>query len=203
MGKTTPRERRHQRTREAILKAAIDLIRDKGADNLSLRAIAREIDYSPAGLYEYFGSKEEIIDAVCTQANDYLRRYLQAVDNAMPLADYLLELGLAYVKFACENPEMFTLMFNSLDGPSEGITVNDLDESDSFTILAKVIKSGIESGQIHVDNNLSPIEISYSLWALVHGMAVLQVTYLHNFPLDFERANHFTLRTFINGLIAR
>ena len=58
---STPRERRAQRTRDAILEAARQIIGKDGIDGLSTRGIADAIDYSPAGLYEYFGSKEEII----------------------------------------------------------------------------------------------------------------------------------------------
>ncbi|NJN55580.1 MAG: helix-turn-helix transcriptional regulator, partial [Anaerolineae bacterium] len=59
MDELTPRERRHLRTKDAILDAARLIIKEQGADALSIRAIAEQIDYSPAGLYEYFGSKEE------------------------------------------------------------------------------------------------------------------------------------------------
>ncbi|MCB0074139.1 MAG: helix-turn-helix transcriptional regulator, partial [Caldilineaceae bacterium] len=48
----TTRERRALRTREAILDAARQIISRQGADALSMRAIAKAIDYSPAGLYE-------------------------------------------------------------------------------------------------------------------------------------------------------
>jgi len=201
MTDTTPRERRHQRTRDAILQAAIEMIREKGADKLSLRAIARKIDYSPAGLYEYFGSKEEIIEAVCMRANSFLTRYLRAVSPEMPLDDYLVEVGLAYVSFAHENPEMFTMLFMNMSGPTEAITIDQLDEQDAFSIVAKAIQSGIESGKIKLDPDLNAIEISYGLWAVVHGMAVLQVTYLEAFPLNYERADRYTIRVFIDGLM--
>ena len=54
----TPRQRRHLRTKDAILDAARQIIATEGAEKLSMRAIAKRIDYSPAGLYEYFGSKD-------------------------------------------------------------------------------------------------------------------------------------------------
>ena len=51
----------YARTQQAILDAARAIIHEQGPDKLSMRAIADRIDYSPAGLYEYYGSKEEII----------------------------------------------------------------------------------------------------------------------------------------------
>jgi AcrR family transcriptional regulator len=55
MDELTPRQRRHLRTKDAILDAARQIIAEEGADNLSMRGIAERIDYSAAGLYEYFG----------------------------------------------------------------------------------------------------------------------------------------------------
>ena len=63
----SPRAKRHQRTRDAILEAARHIVHEDGIGGLSMREIARRIEYSPAGLYEYFGSKEEIIDAICEE----------------------------------------------------------------------------------------------------------------------------------------
>ena len=61
---TAPRTKRHLRTKQAILDAARQIIAEEGPAALSMRALADRIDYSAAGLYEYFGSKEEIIAAV-------------------------------------------------------------------------------------------------------------------------------------------
>ena len=203
MTDTTPRERRHRRTRDAILQAAVEMIREKGADKLSLRAIARKIDYSPAGLYEYFGSKEEIIEAVCTRANAYLNRYLRGVSTDLALDDYLIELGLAYVRYARENPEMFTMMFTNMSGPEGSFTVDDMSDEDAFSVVVKAIQSGMESGEIASGGGLDAFSISYGLWAVVHGMAVLQVTYLDALHIDFERADRYTLRVFVDGLLKR
>ena len=103
----TPRERRHQRTQPAIIEAARQIIRESGVDALSIRAIAERIDYSPAGLYEYFGSKEEIVAAVCAQAFERFTRRLAQVDTTLPITEYILELGLSYIDFALRNPDSF------------------------------------------------------------------------------------------------
>ena len=66
MAKRTPRERRYARTRQEILDAAMELVQEKGPDKLSMRELARRVDYSPAGLYEYYENKDEIIVASLT-----------------------------------------------------------------------------------------------------------------------------------------
>ncbi len=203
MGDTTPRERRHQRTRESILDAAVELIREKGADKLSLREIARRIDYSPAGLYEYFDSKEAIVEAVCIEANERLGSYLRGVDPKLPIEDYMVALGLAYVQFARKNPEMFTMLFTHFDGPTD-IKEDELSkDDDTFAIAYQAVQHAIDEGIFASHEDFSTLEITYSLWAFVHGMAIMQVTYLHDFSLNFEVVDRQALTAFVRGLIVR
>lgn len=195
----TPRERRHERTREAILSAARELIAEKGADNLSLREIARRIDYSPAGLYEYFGSKEEIICALCDRGNAQLSSYLKRVPLDLPLEDYLVELLEAYLDFARQNPELYTVMFLQLTiGVSEFPT--EPPSEDSFGFLAKAVQRGIDEGLFSTSDDYGLFEIAYSMWAMAHGMAMLQVGYMRDFNFDFRTADREAVRTFVKGL---
>jgi AcrR family transcriptional regulator len=199
---STPRERRHERTRQSILNAAVALIAEQGPDNLSLRGIARRIDYSPAGLYEYFDSKDEIVDAVCGEGNGHLVDYLRSVDTDLPLAEYLVELGLAYIRFAQDYPAHFTLIFGQLSSELEEPpkTTDSLHPEDAFTILYQAIQSGIDDGTITGTGDDAAMTISYTLWALVHGMAVLQATKLSDLVFNFAAADRFAVETLVRGL---
>ena len=42
--------------------------------------------------------------------------------------------------------------------------------------------------------------ISYTLWALVHGMAVLQATKLSDLVFNFAAADRFAVETLVRGL---
>jgi len=50
--------------REAILRTTLELFAQHGARGASLRAIARELDVSPALLQHYFGSREQLLQEV-------------------------------------------------------------------------------------------------------------------------------------------
>ena len=203
MAKRTTREKRHERTRDEILNAALGLIIENGIDNLSMRELARRVDYSPAGLYEYFGGKDEIIMAVCLEGDSRLAAYLSAVPADLPLRDYLIELGLAYVRFARQNREHFTVLFtNRIPGMTTLPDDHDVTHpEDSFSILLHAIKTGIADGMIASPEGYGAVEISYSVWAMVHGMATLQVSYLRDLVLDFESADRHMLELFVSGLI--
>lgn len=195
----TPRERRHERTKEAILTAARQLIAERGADNLSLRAIARRIDYSPAGLYEYFDSKEEIVDTLCARGNSQLSRFLRRVPADLPLDEYMAQLLEAYIDFARQNPELYSLMFNQLTIGVTEIPV-EFHPDDSFTILIRAVQRGKDEGLLQVSDDYGVFEISYSLWAMAHGMAMLQVNYMRDFNFDFASADRNAVQAFLSGL---
>jgi len=202
----TPRERRHQRTQQAIIDAARQIIRESGVDALSMRAIAEQIDYSPAGLYEYFGSKEEIVAAVCTQNFERFSRRLGQVDTTLPPTEYILELGLSYIDFAMRNPDSFLLMFTTFplaqlnrQQPAEMVQEMMADDS-TFTILVSGVQRGIDAGIYHPKPGFGVVELAYSLWSLVHGLAMLRVTSGSIMPFDYNLVEREALRRFGAGL---
>jgi AcrR family transcriptional regulator len=201
MSLITPREKRQARTRQEILDAAVALIGEKGPDNFSLRALARRVDYSPAGLYEYFDGKDDIINAVCAEGDMRLQTYLKRVPGELPIAVYLVELGLAYVDFALNNVEHFMLMFARVpDGPL--IPYAEVAANEAYGILLGAVQTAVEDGFVHVQPHFNRDDIAYALWSLAHGLAVMQITNLKNIDYDFAQADRAALRAFVRGLAA-
>jgi AcrR family transcriptional regulator len=200
MTELSPRERRHARTRQEILDAALALLNEVGPDKLSLREIARRVDYSPAGLYEYFSNKDEIIDAVCAEGERRLQAYLRAVPTDMPVGEYLVELGLAYIRFARENSDHFLLTASRLIPEMDPMPYEDLEMGQTYYILLDAIKRGIAAGIIRTRPGYGLHEIAYSLYAFGQGMAILQITNLKNVLFDYETADRAAMEAFLRGL---
>jgi AcrR family transcriptional regulator len=199
MTRATPRQKRHEDIKHAILWAARTLILEKGSDKLSLREIARRIGHSPAGLYEYFGSKEEIVAAVAAEALDHLSNYLGRVPASLPPARRLVELGLAYVEFARQHPEHFLLVFSSLISGRVSPQA-PADARSPYRIVQQAVRDGFDTGDFAPHAGYGVEEIAYSLWAFAHGMAMLQQTHLRQFQADFKAADRHALETFVAGL---
>lgn len=196
--KSTPRQRRHEKTREAVLDAARRIIVSKGLGELSMRELASQIDYSPAGLYEYFNNKEEIIQALSIEGHQRLSAYIRQVDENLPPAEFLLEIGLAYIDFALSNPEHYLLMFTNV--PSKTRVEEMLSDGSSFPILLQAIQRGIDGGVFKTRPGFGLYEMAYAAWAFVHGIAMLRLTYLGEFDLDFSTADRASLWAFNLGL---
>jgi AcrR family transcriptional regulator len=194
MTELSPRERRHQRTQQAILDAARDIINKQGIESLSIRAIADKIDYSPAGLYEYYASKEEIVAELVLQGFRRFARHLDQVDKSLPAEEYLVELGVAYLDFAVKNSDFFLLMFTTAPlayaeyfQETRPHSATALQSDDAFGILLRGVDRCVQAGFFHVQPNYGLFEMAHAAWSLVHGIAMLQITLLSRMPLPVEQ----------------
>jgi len=108
---------RHDRDREAVQRAILDAARDlfvkEGYQNVSIRKIAERIEYSPAAIYGYFPSKDDIFFALAEEGFRLLSALVPdepaRVDR--PPLDRVREILWHMYEFSREQPEYFALMF--------------------------------------------------------------------------------------------
>ena len=67
MGIKERQERDREAVHRAILDAARELFVSEGYRNVSIRKIAEKIEYSPAAIYGYFPSKDDIFYALAEE----------------------------------------------------------------------------------------------------------------------------------------
>jgi AcrR family transcriptional regulator len=164
------KERRHRDTRQEIFDAARQLLLEVGPDELTLRQVARRAGFSPASLYTYFSSRDDLLAALRTDSLDRLSGYLSRVSTESPPDRRVVELGLAYMDFARENP--VDLRYILFTAPRE--ISADADRLAGLEMLVKrTFQEGVESGVFARTPDLTPSEMAYGTWALVHGMVSL------------------------------
>src|SRR5246500_3979720 len=85
---TEPRARKGVRTRESILRVAVDLASVEGLQGLTIGRLADELKMSKSGLFAHFGSKEDLQLATVKTARqmfvDYVVRPALAESAGMP-----------------------------------------------------------------------------------------------------------------------
>jgi hypothetical protein len=121
---------------------------------------------------------------------------LQDVPAELPTSEYFIELGRAYIQFALHNPQHFMLMF--AQGPDAAY--EDVAVDETYGILLNAVQGAIDAGEILQRPDLNVHDIAYGLWSLAHGLAIMQLTNLHNIRYDFERADRAVIETFVRGL---
>src|ERR1700747_2835590 len=109
-----PKPYHHGNLREALLQSAIQLIAKVGPTAFTLREVARRAGVSHNAPYRHFQDKDDLLAAVATQGYGELTDAMKAASasEADPLSR-LKRAGLAYVSFALEHPEHFTVMFEA------------------------------------------------------------------------------------------
>lgn len=196
--KNTPQARRLAQTRQALLQNARQMIVAQGIDGLSIRALADSINYTPGALYNYFSSKEALIDAVRADCFDELNDFIaERVGTAVTAPEMLLLGGLAYIEYAAQHPQEYHLMFNM--EPSHA-TSGEQREITMRTLL-QIVELGVAQSQITLENPYDAAAIAYHCWATVHGIASLQTTVLQDERADLPELNRLILQKVIDGLL--
>lgn len=96
-------------TREAVLNAAYRLVRRDGVSALNARAVAKELGGSTQPIFRIFSGMEELHDAVVQQVSDTFYADMRTRMDAARTP--YLGMGLAYLRFAEDEPELFKLLF--------------------------------------------------------------------------------------------
>src|SRR6266540_3768815 len=94
----------HGALRRAVLYAALDVLATDGVEALRLRDLARRIGVSHAAPAHHFGDRAGLLTAIAAEGFELLADALQGHED-------LLDMGVAYVRFATERRAHFEVMF--------------------------------------------------------------------------------------------
>ncbi|MEM7413469.1 MAG: TetR family transcriptional regulator [Myxococcota bacterium] len=75
---------RRRLSRQRVLETALDVVRQEGADRLSLRAVSQRLGVTPMALYNHFENKNDLLAGVL----DLLVREAAAFDHDVPRDDW-------------------------------------------------------------------------------------------------------------------
>jgi AcrR family transcriptional regulator len=115
MGIKERQERDREAVRRSILDAARDLFVAEGFQNVSIRKIAERIEYSPAAIYGYFPSKDDIFFALAEEGFHLLGDPQGVRDDPRfrdaPPLDRVRAVFWRLYEFSRDQPQYFALMF--------------------------------------------------------------------------------------------
>ncbi|NLT35666.1 MAG: TetR/AcrR family transcriptional regulator [Gaiellales bacterium] len=193
------RARRQQATREELLAAARALMLEVGPDNVTLREVARRTDFSPPAIYTYFANRDAIILALMEDSFRRLDAYVRRVPGDLPPDRRVLEFCFAYMDFGRENPADLRCILSatSQDLPAGVDRTLGLEAA---RLISETFREGVEQGSFRMPGGLTPAETAYQLWALVHGMTVLEGIDLTTVAGGISANPRRILEAFVAGL---
>lgn len=193
-------DRHRALSRERIVAAALELIDEGGMAALTMRALGQRLGVEAMALYHYFPSKQALLEAIGEAGRDVESLFGGYFDDAtasgMPAGELIVELGMRYIAFSQEHPAQFQLLFNTLPIGTESWE-QFVRGTSTFQIPQRAVQAGIESGELRPRVGYGRDEMAYTLWALVHGLAVLRQTRLRNMTGDFDHLD----RTLLENLV--
>ena len=159
-------------SREEIIDAAINIVREDGFDALTSRALGTKLGSSARPIFTVFQNMEEVQQVVIITAKQKYREYISK-GLSQDLA--FKGVGMEYILFSINEPKLFQLLFMTEQPQIPDLTGVLPLIDDSYEQILRSIQSGYE-----IDK--SSAEILYRhLWIYTHGIATLCATNMCRF----------------------
>ena len=150
-------------TKNDIIETALELVRKNGEGAICARNIAAALGCSTQPIFSNFATMEELQREVAAAAYDLYFGFLESEAKSGKYQQYK-SLGMAYIRFASEEKELFKLLF--MCDRSGGELTPTLDFEASVEMIMKA------NGLTREDAEVMHLE----MWACVHGIGTMLAT---------------------------
>jgi AcrR family transcriptional regulator len=166
----TARPYHHGNLRTALLEQAERTVRERGAQELSLRELAREIGVSHAAPRRHFPDRQALLDALAEAGFERLGAELGRAREAAgeDFEARLQAIAGAYVRFATRDAALLELMFAGKHREQSGPLHDAADRA--FAVMLDLIEQGQAEGALESGE---PERVGLVLFATIHGIAAL------------------------------
>lgn len=165
-------------TREEILEKALQIVRSEGMEGLTSRELGKALNSSARPIFTVFENMEEVRQEVIHYAKELYRRY---VEHGLKAELAFRGVGIAYITFAMEEPQLFQLLFMS--APSEEKSSANI--SQILPIIDESYEKILRSVQEPYGLDRETADRLYQhLWTYSHGIAVMSATHLCNYTIE-------------------
>ena len=155
-------------TREEIVCAAVDILRQSGSEAINARSLAEKLNCSTQPIFTNFSSMEEVLEDVKASSNKFFVSYINSHVSGTKYPPYKAG-GMAYISFARDEKELFKFLFMKHQQNNE-----NADLSAYHSMIALVQNNlGVSREQAE--------KIHLQMWIYVHGIATMAATGYHDF----------------------
>ena len=158
-------------TKNDIIETALSLVRRSGSDSLNARSIASALGCSTQPIFSNFATMDDLQSEVIKNAYELYFRFLSDEAKSEKYPKYK-SFGMAYIRFAKEEKELFKLLFMRDRNGEELIPTPDFEESTKLIMSA----TGASREKAHL--------LHLEMWISVHGIATMLATSF--FELEWE-----------------
>lgn len=168
----------HGNLEAALIAAAKQMVRENGAEHLSLRAVAAEVGVSPSAAYHYYPDKDSLISGVGAELFEHLAELQESAlskhsgKNAKGARARFRALGMGYFEWATSEPNLFRLMFGGYCSIEFADARAKRQETRAWNLLCSCLDD-LERYEA-IDSKIRPYG-ELLAWSTVHGASALIV----------------------------
>lgn len=175
-----PREEqkiRSEHIRQAILDTALEIGIKEGFEEVSIRKIIKQMNYSTGVVYHHFKDKQEIINAIETAQTQWLHAQIKELLD--PNTDIAAEMETVFyriTRLAYEEPEKYNLIV------LHKYSRRNAGKPEWISHISKRLKAGMDAGLIR---KVEPEKAAFSIWSSFLGFSLMISTHT---DLTWEQA---------------
>jgi AcrR family transcriptional regulator len=179
----------HGDLRNALVEAAVQLAHEGGPSAIVLREAARRVGVSPNAAYRHFDALPDLVLEVAqvalTRMGDAMQfeldRLVATDDPASDAAARLMAVGRGYVRFALDEPGLFSTAFSS----HEEASMREFSAGSKSSTPEVLLQARLD--ELVAVGVVKPADydaIAKTCWAVVHGLSLLLLGPMSGVPLD-------------------
>ncbi|MCH5199220.1 MAG: WHG domain-containing protein [Oscillospiraceae bacterium] len=150
-------------TKQEVIQAALDMTRESGIGSVTARALGERLGSSSRPIFSLFSSMQEVQQEIIKAAKLLYYEYLKIDMEAGEYPVYKAS-GMAYIRFAKEEKELFKLLFMR-DRTGEQVTEDEEMRPSIEIIMDSTGLNEQEAAEFHLE-----------MWVYVHGFATMIAT---------------------------
>ena len=152
-------------TKNEILNAAFALARESGFAGVSARTLANKAGCSTQPIFRVYKNMDELGADLYGKAAAYFGEYYERFPKASETP--FVNLGLSYIRFAQEEPHLFSLLFVAKE--RHGKSLYDLLNGSSGFVVKEINNAKFYGCK-------DPSGMFMRMWILIHGAACMALT---------------------------
>ena len=167
-----PRGYHHGNLKEALVRAALELIAKKGPAGFTFAEAARFAGVSPAAPYRHFRDRDELMADVARRGFEQFALALErAWDGGRPERYAAFErLGKAYLQFARAEPAYYAAMFEAGVAPESSAELQAAGDR-AFAVIRTASEQLI--ADMPAGKRPPALMMALHIWSMSHGIASL------------------------------
>ena len=148
-------------TKDMVVDAAFEVVREMGAENINVRTVAKKLGCSTQPIMYHFATIKELKKTVYAKADCYHSEYLTTIKDTQN--GVILGIGLNYIRFAIEERQLFRFLFQSNN--FAGRTLVEMIDAEELMPVISTMQGAIGESKEQVKN------IFLTVFLFAHGYA--------------------------------